>query len=107
MIDIQYNIEQHNVCDRNGVTYGKFNTYKTILKYDPISDANFIELCEKNEDGTYHIVVKINQYAEWIQLCPAFGMWLNVQTTDNLIDDDLVFVETMVADFPEVVIEEM
>lgn len=105
MLEIQYKTEQHHIYGKNGIVYGKFHTHDVALNYDPISDANFIELCEKNEDGTYHVVIKINQYAEWIQLCPAFGMWLDVQTTDNLIDDNLVFVGTMYTDFPKVVIE--
>lgn len=107
MIDIQYNTERHDIYGKHGVKYGVFDTHSVTLNYDPVSDANFIELCEKNEDGTYHIVIKVNQYKEWIQLCPAFGMWLDVQTTDNLIDDNLVFIGTMITDIPKMIIKEM
>lgn len=63
--------------------------YAIHIKYDPVADANFIDLCEKNDDGTYHVAGHINHYVEWVQLCHAFGLYLDVTTADNLGGDEL------------------
>ena len=90
-------LEFYTKCNSTEIRDGKGNNvigrwhdrYEIHIKYDPVADANFIDLCEKNDDDTYHVAGHINHYVEWVQLCPAFGLYLNVTTADNLGGDGL------------------
>lgn len=93
MFNIVIKTEQEEIRDRSGNNViGRWLYNKSItVSYDPIADKEFIDSCEQNDDGTYHIVAHVNHYVEWVQLCPAYGLWLNVTTIDNLPDDGLYF----------------
>lgn len=88
-IDVRVGKEEIRESKGNNVIGRWVYDKSVIVSYDSIADKEFIDLCEPNDDGTYHIVAHVNYYAEWVQLCPAYGLWLNVTTTDNLPDDGL------------------
>lgn len=106
MISLEFNRTEELIQDRFGITYGKrFENLHVKMKYMS-TDKCFIKSCEQNENGTYHIKLEINMYAEWVQLCKSYGMWLKgITTTDNLSDDGLIFIGTQVVDMEEVVLE--
>lgn len=87
--NIKCNVTEIRDKKGNNVIGRLHDGFAINMKYDPIADANFIDMCEQNDDGTYHIAGHINHYVEWVQLCPAFGLYLNVITTDNLGGDGL------------------
>lgn len=88
-IDIKVGQEEIREGKGNNVIGRWIYDKSVVVSYDPIADKEFIDSCEPNDDGTYHIIAHVNYYAEWVQLCPAYGLWLEVTTTDNLPDDGL------------------
>lgn len=108
MISLEFNTTEELIQNRLGITYGKwFGSSPVKMKYTS-TDKCFIKSCEINENGTYHIKLEINMYAEWVQLCESYGLWLRgITTTDNLSDDGLIFIGTQVIDMEEVILEEL
>lgn len=104
-MEINISSQVFDVRNKYGGKFGEwsYGTQTASILFDSEKDAGFIDLCEPNDDGTYHMKIHINLYAEYVQLCQSYGMWLtNIQTEDNLPDDGLILTDKQMIEFPRI-----
>ena len=93
--------EHINVPHEPPRSYAK--SREIILSFDTQDDYdNFVVESHDNADGSKYLKLGINLYKELVYLCPAITHYLNVQTSDNKLDDGLILIGTQYIEFEKI-----
>ena len=100
-INVKEEREHINVPHEPPRSYTK--SYETIVSFDTQDDYdNFVVESHDNADGSKYLKLGINLYKEPVYLCPAITHYLNVQTSDNKLDDGLILIGTQYIEFEKI-----
>ena len=100
-INVKEEREHINVPYAPPRSYAK--SREIILSFDTQNGYdNFVVESHDNADGSKYLKLGIKLYEEPVYLCPTITHYLNVQTSDNKLDDGLILIGTQYIEFEKI-----